>query len=236
VKRLAQIALGLFVLTQLGFLFASNLLWLLRRNETSATLEAIAWPTDCYADVTGQAQGWSQYSPNVAHQTVFPRLIWQGASDGAPDSPDSVVVLSDQEPANPEAYVRPIGNRLACYEATILLPLVSWNESAAAEPEKWRTYLRQEMHKRRAMIEAYFRWQHKRLNAERSARAGNSPVVLWARVWRVSPPGQSPVKWTRPEMIPVVRGQRITDSERFELQVYDPFTKRFIRMDSDGQP
>jgi hypothetical protein len=235
VGRFARIALGLFVLTQLAFLFASNFLWLVRRNETSAPLETIAWPTDRYAELTGQVQGWSQYSPNVPHQTVFAMIEWPNNGDEPPASPGHAVYHSKREPADPTNYVHMPGNRLACYEAALMLPLASWSEAAKGDPTAWKEHLTRSVHERRGMIEAYFHWHLAK--TPRDMFPGQ--LVLWGRIYRVSPPGVEPRNWSGPELIPLARWRLENGASRavrVVVEMYDPFTKRFVPLDSDEQP
>lgn len=219
-----SILLGGFILVQLGFLAGSNLMWLVRRSNTSPLAEAIALPFDRYAEATGQVQGWSQYSPRVPHQSTFVEI--EGRSDGAaPDSPGGERRVTDLEPANPRSYVQWPGNRLACYESYLVLPMWTWSE----EPDHDRVlrHFHQTAQDRKQIYFAYRRWRERRDRIENPSSATSSETIFWARIYTLSNPGQRPVEWSGPERVPFARVRKNRDGS-LELETFHGPTRRFI--------
>jgi hypothetical protein len=153
---LAQVSLGLFVVWQLAFLFASNLIAFVPHGdaEEGEMSDSRRMPvgidaaepiqkvtnlagcvTDCWAHLTGQIQAWWLFAPSFPSQSTFPvvELRWDD-----PDKPASseanlpgppVRLHSVLEPENPSCYFRPPGSfdRLFHYEVRLGLLLTTWN-------------------------------------------------------------------------------------------------------------
>src|SRR5438105_4690212 len=154
----ARYLLGLFVIWQFAFLFASNIVAFFphgdpedgelsdsrtasaRGTDSSPAqklIDATSFLTDRWAHMTGQVQAWWLFAPGFPPQATFPvvELRWDdpdspGQSHSSEPVPSPVRIHSVLEPADPSSYIRPPGSfdRLFHYEVRFGLLLTAWDE------------------------------------------------------------------------------------------------------------
>jgi hypothetical protein len=185
-----QRLVGLFVVWQLIFLVAANVLFLL-------------WPAvpQPYGNATGQWQGWSLYAPDVPKRAGFVavELRWK-------DRP-AVKLRSDNEPDDLLHFFRPPGTgRLLNYEAHLRLVLLTWTpQDAAAEPEVWRKEVADAVRRWGRPMQAYLGWRRDRYLRDHPGTPPPDELILWVRLYEIGPPGQTPWTWPGPTEVPLVR-------------------------------
>jgi hypothetical protein len=245
-KNVARVLLGLFVSWQLLFLLVSNLLgtlqdirphlvgqlpavaqvapaWSNGEGSVHAALQRTTRAARRYAELTGQPQDWSLFAPAVAHEVPFlaVELRWDDPSgqDRTSALPRPVWLLSDNEPPDPNRFLR-VGNfRLRRFEGTIDLEKVA--------PD-WRAIL------------AYLRWRWDRVRSERPDWPVPKQVILCVRTYHIPPPpGPRPWTWIweppdadRPQSQPVARWQpgAAPDPSYLPIEKYDADSRTFERL------
>jgi hypothetical protein len=197
-----QLALGLFIVWQLVYLFGASFLafWSASRPEVDAATMAVAKAADGWGALTGQWQGWALYGPNLPTQSAFVavELRWEH---------ETVQLRSECEPVDVGNYFRPfLSSRLSIYESYLGLVLWGWDSGAAAqEPHVWNERLVEHVAKERRGIEAYLRWRLERFQRDHPDRPPPAEVVLLGHIYPISAPGREPFFWSTPEEIPLAR-------------------------------
>jgi hypothetical protein len=264
VRTAARVALGLFVVWQFLFLLSSNLLSVedaVRaalhksppvqrvapdlfdgKGAAHATLRAVERVTERWAELTGQAQCWQLFAPDVADVIPFlavelrwdddrlPRAAARTAGRAPPAPP--VLLPSENEPADPGRFFRAGRFRLRRYETTLDLA------PAPGRPfdprgEDWAAAVERDVRAGAEPMLAYLRW---RLAAFRRARPDLPPptqVVLHVRLYRVPPPpGPTPWRWEYLGQHRVARwlpGAPVP-AGYLPVETYDPPSDSFVRL------
>jgi hypothetical protein len=253
---LLQRAVGIFVVWQLWYLAASNLMPLFphgyrERDEMTDDLTLPGTTTDVrfvqagidvtadvakrYGELTGQMQGWSLFAPGVAHQAAFPvvELRWV-AEDGHLDR--SVRLASSFEPPDPANYIHwPSSDcRLFNYEFRLTNPLWFWSEeNFRAEPKDWREWLMYRVGRQWKSMRAYLTWRMRRYLAEHPGESPPTEVVLLVRLHPIAPPGNAGSATPLPYERPLARWvlPRGAFLGKLPVEVFDPVADQFIEMD-----
>jgi hypothetical protein len=246
--------LGLFIVWQIIFLCAANVLeaaretrgslpgfaaraaetvapgWTAGEGPASEAVDTAAGVTRRWAQLTGQPQDWSLFAPDVPPDTVFPEveLRWDDGPHGLPPSPDTL--LSDNEPADPTRYVRVGRFRLRRYEAALTLILKTYPDETEEEAkERWQGRIEAFVRRDWDAIRAYLRWRAEAYRERNPNAAPPSELILHMR--RYVPPGPDepgPFEWDGPFVMPVARwrpGEELSDS--LPVEMYDPVTGTF---------
>jgi hypothetical protein len=238
-RAAARGLLGLFVLGQAAFLLAANagtLLTLppeaagrlapflrepaegLRAGEWGKVVRSANAHTQRWADLTGQAQAWSLFAPDVTDYVPFVALELRWDAGEPPRRLPSL-----NAPADPRHFFR-VGNfRLRRYESTAD---VSPTAGQPFDPSgaDWRMTLAWAVWNRQGYILTYLAW---RLEAFRRAHPELPPpsqVILSVHLYRIpAPPGPDPWDWDDLGLHPVARWRPGAPS----LEAYDPRTDDF---------
>jgi hypothetical protein len=246
--NLPQFSLGLFIIWQLFFLAASNLLNLLPHTETAddelsdsrglpanaikpvpgkPAINFILGLTGGWAELTGQSQAWWLFAPDFPRQATFPvvELRWDDDKP-VPAAPKSVRLHSVLEPEDPRNYFRPPGamDRLFHYEVRLGLIFTAWNPESVQEfPDDWRAAVAERVYRQRRSIHAYLRWRVRRFLAEHPKLPPPRQAVLSIRVYPTTPAGSRQDRQTAWEQ-PLARWTpaRKIDGDGPSLEVCDP--------------
>src|SRR5262249_16039370 len=230
-SRCVRVLLGLFILWQLFFLVAFNMLqlaqdvrphlppevgavvervapgWTREEGTAHGVTQAVTDVTGGWAWLTGQTQNWNLFAPGVYWEFAFTavQLCWD--DDPVPSlSPERVLLLSANEPSSLTWFVR-IGNaRLRRYEGNLTLALKErTGETTQQTTGGWRKLVEEHVAYSRGPIEAYLRW---RWQAYRDAHPGTalpSQVILYARRYDIAAPEEAPPLWHGPVTTPLAR-------------------------------
>lgn len=258
--RCQGVLLGGFVVVQLIYLIAANLLPLLPQHVAAqgevtddftfsgrtfksdylqTPLETATAVTRKYGEATGQMQSWALFAPAIAQQATFPvvELEWNYGQ-----TPRLVKLTSQFELADPAHYVR-FGlsdSRLFNYEFRITQSL--WfctDEALASDPELWQEWLAHRAGRQQRSLHAYLRWKVWRYAKEHPDEPLPTAAVLYVRCYPIAPPGSAETD-ELPHDRPLVRlnSTRRKLSERpgefghaAELEVFNPVTKQFQRLE-----
>lgn len=258
VRRLARVVLGLFILWQIVFLFGWNFWqladaarprlkrmpfvkrlaphWLEEEGEVRQILAATERVPARWAALTGQAQDWSLFAPNVDTDLSFPvvELRWE-------DHPP-VRLLSENEPADVRHFFR-VGNfRLRCYETDIAPVREIAADAGEMRADAWRGEIETKLRRDSAVLHAYLRWRLEVYRRTQPELPLPREVVLAVRSYHIpSPPGPDPWDWQHPEQLqPVVRWLPGTElgPAFYPLEMYNPVMDRFekLRRPSESTP
>lgn len=254
---LVQRAVGLFVVWQLWFLAASNLLPLFphgyrERDEMTDDITLPGTTTDVrfvqagidvtanvarrYGEATGQMQGWALFAPGVARQAAFlvVELRWRG-EDGGIDR--TVRLDSSFEPSDPTNYIHwPSSDcRLFNYEFRLTNPLWFWSEeNFRADPEDWRDWLTYRVARQWKSMRAYMNWRMRRYLAEHPDESMPTETVLLVRLHPIPPPtadiATAPPRYERPLALWKLQ---YNDLGNLPVEVFDPVADRFVTLSSE---
>jgi hypothetical protein len=276
--KLARILLGLFILWQLFFLVSANLLsllprvrefwkdkpkpeaiapeWLHEKGRIADAERALDRLTTRWAEVTGQPQNWSLFSPNVTDIIPFVAVEFSWDEDpthkiehrlsdllstGEVQAPPStawrlnprasVVLLSANEPVDVRRYAKFGRFRLRRYESNIDVSLASPDKEPDAVVDSWRENIEDRVRDRWRLIEAYLQWRLRRWSQKHPDLPEPKQVILWVRLYRVPPPDKapSPWNWQGPEWHPVARWQPGVQLEPglLPVEMFNPVVDRF---------
>jgi hypothetical protein len=250
VRTAARGVLGLFVVWQLLFLLSSNLLSVedairaaLRKSppaqrvapdlfdgkgSTHSALRIAERVTLRWAELTGQVQCWQLFAPDVADVIPFlaVELHWE---DGRPP----VLLLSENEPAGPDRFVRVGHFRLRRYETTLDLAPPPGGTPFDPRGEDWASAVEQHVRAEAGPMLAYLRWRVAEFQRRRPELPPPTQVVLCVRLYRVPPPpGPVPWGWEYLGQHRVARwlpGARVPAGD-LPLETYDPPGDGFTRL------
>ncbi len=130
----ARVLLGIFIVWQLFFLFAINVLdqgdrdrkklppdvpaliepiapgWVEKRGQVENLFQSLTEISRQYAQITGQSQSWCLFAPNVSNQCIFPalELHWEEDPQSAPRFARPLAVLAAQHPLQAAALWAPV--------------------------------------------------------------------------------------------------------------------------------
>jgi hypothetical protein len=241
--RTGPILLGLFILGQLFFLVASNLLdflaslredakndppaevisqavdklapgWLNEEghlHDAQRILTAILTP---WAQLTGQTQNWSLFSPDISRDVCFPAVEFRW-EDGAA-APE--VLLSDNEPADPEHYFRFGQFRVRRFEGQLDVTF-----SPEASPEDRRAAIRKRVDAVGKAMRHYLLWRWREFERRHPGRPRPEQIILLMRCYQIRPPEEAPPFWDGPFVHPIARLR----PPETTLEAYNPESELF---------
>jgi hypothetical protein len=254
----AQVLLGLFVVWQLIFLGASNLLAFFphaepaegelsdARNAPLPANDSGPWQsaidlgleaTSRWAGYTGQIQAWWLFAPEFPNQATFPtvELRWDDpeSSENTESLPKLVRLTSSLEPPDPQSYFRPwpSDDRLFHYEARLGLIMLPWHkELLEEEPELWREALQTRVQRQWRSMRAYLRWCVRRYQDDHPESPPPRQAVLLISIYRTPDPGQRPTTWGGPDVQPLARWlpEREGNHACLPIQAWNPLVNRFV--------
>jgi hypothetical protein len=246
---LAQVLLGLFILWQLFFLFASNYLMIALPDrsffsaaERAASLPEGAAPapegaglraagvvqdaTTRWAQLTGQGQSWWLFA-GYPRESVFPAIELRWADGRRP-----VRVHSSLEPMDPERYWHPpgSGDRLFHYELNVSAVYRPWDSQRLQEdPDRYQRINLARVRDDWRPVVAYLAWRLRKYMAEHPDAPPPDEVILLARVYETPPPGDGAWKWPIADSRPLFRWRPATPTApgQVPIEVFDPLTRQF---------
>lgn len=231
-RQAAGALLGAFVLAQLVFLAtaaATDVIDLSAESrerlpvwcqEALRGLDKARRVTRRWAELTGQMQSWSLFAPDVADYIAFPEVQWSWNVGG----PTPLLGLSENEPAQRDAYLRLGRYRLRRFETSLRLVPVS---GVPFEPQSdaWRTRLTEQVRDSVDLIRAYLAWRTRALERTRPDLPPPARAVLRVHLFHLpAPPGPHPWDWDDLGSHPVARWQ---PGRPTVLEVYDPLSSEF---------
>jgi hypothetical protein len=260
---IAQVALGLFIVWQILFLAAANLLPILPHGEPEdgelsdsrcvppppegggplqPVINLAGRLTDCWTKWTGQMQAWWLFAPAVPPQATFPlvELRWDGPAGSAESAvPPPVRLRSVLEPDDPTCYCRLPGShdRLFHYEIRLGLVLLYWDEqSLARHPDEWRRMLMERVRRQWRSMRAYLRWRSEHFREEHPERPEPNELVLYIHVYRIPRPGEPADYAHGPVEVPLARWRPTAEGTpgRLPLEAWDPVARRFVELRMGG--
>lgn len=255
--RPLAVLLGLFVLWELAFLPAANLIDFVPLRPGPAddgafrdpiqergtftdceplqrSAEAVGRALDFWGEVTGQEQGWPLFSHGAPPHSMFCALQLRFPDGSAAE------IRSTFEPADPPDR-RPrapmVHDRLFNHEVMMGGP--AWfcsEESLALYPEVWSGGLPKVVADMNPYFLAWMRWKVRNYAAARPGCPDPEEVVMLVRYIPIPPPG-SPPGWRGPVVVrPFARWRPGDAADGFlPVECYDPVKKVFVRLPVGGE-
>jgi hypothetical protein len=239
---IAQVLLGLFVVWQLLFLFAANLVAFVPHGEpeegelsdtrvipapknagpVQESINLVGAITHDWEQLTGQVQVWSLFAPEVPDQAPFAmvELRWDDPRGPA----DHLTVPTPYAPVRLRSYFEPEDlrnyfripssfDRLFHYEVRLGLIYVKWNEQSLHEiPETWRSVIEDRVRRQWRSIRAFLRLRSNQFLQQHPELPPPRQVLLIIRLYRAPGYGQDPVSWSGPYDLPLARWLPESDS------------------------
>ena len=244
-SSVGPVFLGIFVVWQLLFIAVDNVLSVFPRGQPTITYRhegstafseivvpardlgaRLLAPSNRWAELTGQYQGWTLFAPEVPTQSAFPvvELAWENRR---------VSLRSESEPVDPRHYFHPPGyaSRLFNYQWRLAGALWSWNEeSFALEPERWQGFIESQIRQQWRPMRAYLKFRAERF-LKKSGEPTPRSITLSVRLYATVPSGE-PGIWHDPVEQPLARwlpGEK-ESAKYLPIEMYDPITKRFEKL------
>jgi hypothetical protein len=203
-QPLRPVLLGFFIVGQLVFLFASNLLVFLldpiycpaTRNLSPplvSTLQLANDVTTGWSQTTGQKQVWLEFRAVAKRSAfLFVELRWD-------QTPNAARLSSYSEPVDSMHYCRSWdGARMTQYEETLVaLPCWQWTPGeAAAKPDEYRLTMTLVVRFYVRIYQAYFEQRLREFQREHPELPPPDTLLLGAHVYDAPlPPGPRPFAW-----------------------------------------
>jgi hypothetical protein len=251
------LALGLFIVGQLLFLTAANLLALLERArpklKDGRLIEAVlpGWTrqeghaydatqvaiglANRWEQVTGQPQDWALFAPNVEDKVPFlaVELRWDEAVPGATGQVE--LLLSENEPANVNRFLRFGKFRLRRYEAAVDLGLhLPEGKTADDMSVEWRDRIEKHVRDKWREIRAYLRVQVRSFARDHPDRPPPRQAILLVRLYVIPAPdaNREPWTWELNSVQPLARWRPDAEEESSDIPIewYDHLFQRFERL------
>ena len=144
--------------------------------------------------------------------------------------PAAELVLSPNEPAEPEHYLRWGDFRIRRYEANLVITLrPQEGEKPGATHERWSGRIRDHVVEYGEILQGYMRWRMGQALERRPGREWPLQVILLFRDYHIQDYAEAPPFWQGPQAIPIARWQpAATWSPGYlPLEWHDPVTGRF---------
>jgi hypothetical protein len=255
----AEVVLGLFVVWQMLFMLGSNALGLLKgvavlRPAAAETrvlnrltlglargegpLSAMYDALEHWGHMTGQRQGWSLFSPNVAHTSRFPQLElrWESLQGGEALGHERapIVLPPEGEPEDIARYFRTAGFRYRYWMRNLNVPL-GGDEGGPSEAiaVRWQHSIRRKVMADLDTYRAFMGWRWRKFSESHPGVPPPTQMILHMRLYEIPPPHKVPWRWTEAMVIPVARGRLDPGvaEDKMRLDVFDPVTRRFVALD-----
>ena len=165
------------------------------------------------AELTNEPQGWSLFAPDIGKEITFVavELRWDDDEAGADRGPvmpyEPELLLSDNEPADPNRFFRWGQFRLRKYESNLDVVLrVKKDEPLAEAVDRWRDRIREKVAKEWDTTLAYLKWRCREYMARHPRRPWPSQVILLVRRYHVpAPEERRGFVWDAPHTVPLAR-------------------------------
>lgn len=252
--RNAQFLLGLFIVSNIGFLLVMNVFELLKDlswlidTETPAAKVAMRLALDLprdedshagevyrfarrYAEVTGLNQSWCLFAPGVFDAGAFAdiELRWDDELAGSPAGPGGrrVVLLPDlNAPDDLSGYLRLGNSRLRKYESNIAVYVKrEKGESEKEVNERWARAIKKLFVKQWDTMQAYMNWRWRLWKEDNPEAPTPRQIILVERCYWIPPPGDEPFAWDGPYTVTVARWQ----PEVYDYaEMFDPVSRSYL--------
>jgi hypothetical protein len=188
---LLRVGLGLFIVWQVAFLVASNATDYLSHiaaadgeSGPNRGTQVVAAVTSGWVRLTGQAQNWRMFAPQVPMRALFLQVDF-----------DEVGVPSESAAVAEGTYCHPPGggDRLWHVEKTVAWPLVAYDpEAVDARPDEWHAYLEQAVRNNERACRSYLAWRQHAWLREHPGQPPPRAIYLVVRVYTLSRQGERP--------------------------------------------
>ncbi len=218
-----QVLLGLFICWQLIFIVGSSIIALPEESPlppVSRVLENWSW-------LTGQEQGWRQFTPAAPTQAAFVAVELEWA-----DRPP-VRIVSESEPADLGQFIRPFGGtRLGGYEGQFTM--IGLKEGAAAvqeNPERWRDWIAETVSDKARPLRAYLAWRVREFTRAHADQPPVAGAVLFLRIYQIPEAARDSWRLKGPVELPLARWK----PGQADVEAFDPVTESFMKI-AEGKP
>jgi hypothetical protein len=223
-RSLPSLLLGIFILWELLYLPAANVIKLLpvrlaahkgelddevqlpadesAHGPAQAVRDGLAFGLSRWGELTGQTQGWALFAPTFGHQASLPVVAIQ--QPGAL-LPVRVQLQSPFKPVDPHVYFRSLwpSCRLFNYEYRLALLFWRWDNEKMSNGsyfsehrEEWRQAAFQRVRWQNRSMQAYMRWRVDKYLRENPQAIAPATVALGVETIP-SPPPDSPFAFRR---------------------------------------
>ncbi len=146
----------------------------------------------------------------------------------APPHPPALL-LSDNEPADPHAFLRVGRLRLRRYEAVLAPALKDGGTNPERNADDWRHDFEALTREEWKSVLAYLRWRAEAFRRGRPELPEPTQMILLVRHYVVPPPGRRPWDWDGPVQMPVARWRPSAawDDQHLPVETYNPVVDRF---------
>jgi hypothetical protein len=223
--------------------------WLSEEGHLSGVQKTLTSIMKPWEQLTGLYQSWSLYSPEIYRDVCFPAVEFRWDDSGpfldlstltAMDSwqavtmelavrnylaaQPSLVLLSDNEPSDPNHYFRIGMFRVRRFESQLEVDLPP-GESRV----EWRTTIQNRVNEAGSTMKFYLSWRQRVFAERHPDRPPATQITLLMRRYHIRPPELTPPYWDGPFVNPVARlrprpRQSLTSAP---LEPYNPVTERF---------
>jgi hypothetical protein len=252
----AQVFLGLFILWQLFFLAAANACkivenvrpslkgndsidavapgWTNEKGHVHDAEEVVNGLTKRWAELTGQPQSWSLFSPNVAEHIPFVAVEFQWEDSSGRSLHPPVLMLSDNEPTDPQHFFRIGRARVRKYESYLDVVLKAKDQPLDEVADVWRERIEERVRKEWDAIHVYLQWRRRTFQDRHPELPPPRQAILMVRLYRVPAPNTAPRPWMWETLLdlqpqPLARWQPeavVPDGSR-PVEIYNPVVRRF---------
>jgi hypothetical protein len=208
--------------------------WFQKKGHLNDAMQTVRELTKRWEEVTGQPQNWCLFAPNIGRYNTFVavELRWEDDPRDEAAGPllmpyQSELLLSDNEPEDPNDYFRWGKFRLRKYESMLdpYLHFRGSHEPLSVAAERWQRYISAKVGKEWDTIWAYLRWRTRRFMARHPDRPMPRQVILLVRNYTIPEPGRYK-PWGPPHTIPVARWRPDVKLNRdyYPVERYNPMT------------
>jgi hypothetical protein len=218
---LCSVLLGVFIVWQLWYLVTANLGELF---DASPVRDAILIADQRWAEAACQFQGWRQYSPSIAKQSVFLAVEFRGKEPGKGIESRSILEPDDAL----RFFQTPANARQSFYESSLNWQMWGWNtKTIAAEPERYRRQMAAHLRGCWRSLRAYLQWQ---LRDYRKTFDPPWEMVARVRIYAMPPADRQPWTWASPEDLPIARWRPdwAPPKGMLPIEMWDPVTGTFV--------
>jgi len=203
---LPRVLLGLFICWQLVFIIGSSIVALPEEG-----VPGVSWTLERWSFLTGQEQGWRQFTPGAPRRAAFV-VFWQ---EGGP------AIVSESDPAS-YTFLRPVHvTRQSNYE--LQFTMIALKEESITPDAKWRESIAEFVRSNAKPIRAYLGWRLRESRKQYPQMPPPNYVGMNLRIQPVSEPGADQPLGPRFEL-PLARWK----PGQPDLEAYDPATGSYV--------
>jgi hypothetical protein len=250
----AQFLLGLFIVSNIIFLFVMNvfelfkdLSWLVDTDTPAAkvaTRLALDLPREDashagevyrmanrYAEITALNQSWCLFAPAVFDSGSFAdiEMRWDDEPAGAPApvGTRSALLLPDlNAPGDLQSYVRLGKSRLRKYESNIVVHVKREKDESEEEmKQRWGRTIKKLFVKQWDTMQAYMNWRWRLWREASPDEPTPRQIILLSRCYWIPEPGEQPFAWEGPYIVPVARWR--PEHEDY-VEMFDPVSRSYV--------